>query len=76
MQNFSSNPFFEDKKLSKTYSFSDEGTTTITGTTITWKEGMVTDQSHFFLLLWSNLFRTTWEAFVSFLLKLLGCDKW
>lgn len=48
MQNFSSNPFFEDKKLSKTYSFSDEGTTTITGTTIKWKEGMVTDRSHFF----------------------------
>ncbi|ONK75452.1 uncharacterized protein A4U43_C03F16990 [Asparagus officinalis] len=38
--NFSANPYFEDTKLSKTYTFLDEGTTNITGTTIKWKEGM------------------------------------
>ncbi|KAL5992118.1 hypothetical protein ACLOJK_013033 [Asimina triloba] len=38
--NFSPNPYFEDTKLTKTYSFSDDGTTKITGTTIKWKEGM------------------------------------
>ncbi|XP_020105580.1 NAP1-related protein 2-like isoform X2 [Ananas comosus] len=38
--NFSPNPYFEDTCLRKTYSFSDEGTTNITGTTIKWKEGM------------------------------------
>lgn len=37
---FSPNPYFEDAKLTKTFSFSDEGTTDITGTTIKWKEGM------------------------------------
>ncbi|PIA57449.1 hypothetical protein AQUCO_00600286v1 [Aquilegia coerulea] len=37
---FNSNPYFEDTKLTKTFSFSDEGTTKITGTTINWKEGM------------------------------------
>ncbi|KAL5725438.1 Asparagine-rich protein (ARP protein) [Ranunculus cassubicifolius] len=36
---FSSNPYFEDEKLTKTFSFSDEGITKITGTTIKWKEG-------------------------------------
>ncbi|KAK2994640.1 hypothetical protein RJ640_025694 [Escallonia rubra] len=38
--NFKSNPYFEDTKLKKTYTFYDEGTTKITGTTIKWKEGM------------------------------------
>ncbi|XP_065034223.1 NAP1-related protein 2-like [Musa acuminata AAA Group] len=38
--NFSNNPYFEDTKLTKTYSFTDEGTTNVTGTTIKWKEGM------------------------------------
>ncbi|XP_068641700.1 NAP1-related protein 2-like [Aristolochia californica] len=38
--NFSPNPYFEDTKLTKTFSFSDEGITKITGTTIKWKEGM------------------------------------
>lgn len=38
--NFSPNPYFEDASLTKTYSFYDEGTTNITGTTIKWKEGM------------------------------------
>ncbi|XP_058096523.1 NAP1-related protein 2-like isoform X2 [Magnolia sinica] len=37
---FSPNPYFEDTKLTKTFSFYDEGTTKITGTTIKWKEGM------------------------------------
>lgn len=40
-QNFSPNPYFEDSNLTKAFSFSDEGTTKITGTTIKWKEGMV-----------------------------------
>ncbi|EXC20616.1 Protein SET [Morus notabilis] len=39
--NFNNNPYFEDAKLSKTFTFSDEGTTKISGTTIKWKEGMV-----------------------------------
>ncbi|KAH7683884.1 template-activating factor I protein [Dioscorea alata] len=38
--NFSPNPFFEDTKLTKTYSFLDEGTTNITGTEIKWKDGV------------------------------------
>ncbi|XP_024029635.1 NAP1-related protein 2 [Morus notabilis] len=38
--NFNNNPYFEDAKLSKTFTFSDEGTTKISGTTIKWKEGM------------------------------------
>lgn len=37
--NFSSNPYFEDTKLTKTFTFLDEGTTKITATTIKWKEG-------------------------------------
>jgi hypothetical protein len=40
-QNFKENPHFEDTKLIKTFTFSDEGTTKITGTDIKWKEGMV-----------------------------------
>ncbi|XP_039126037.1 NAP1-related protein 2-like isoform X2 [Dioscorea cayenensis subsp. rotundata] len=38
--NFSPNPYFEDTKLTKSFSYSDEGTTSVTGTTIKWKEGM------------------------------------
>ncbi|XP_010258384.1 PREDICTED: NAP1-related protein 2-like [Nelumbo nucifera] len=38
--NFNPNPYFEDTKLTKTFTFFDEGTTKITGTTIKWKEGM------------------------------------
>eukprot|EP00262_Sarcandra_glabra_P009617 TRINITY_DN24069_c0_g1_i1.p1 TRINITY_DN24069_c0_g1~~TRINITY_DN24069_c0_g1_i1.p1 ORF type:complete len:259 (-),score=80.59 TRINITY_DN24069_c0_g1_i1:365-1141(-) len=40
MFSFSPNPYFENAKLTKIFSFSDEGTTNITGTTIKWKEGM------------------------------------
>ncbi|XP_043705927.1 NAP1-related protein 2-like isoform X3 [Telopea speciosissima] len=39
-KNFNPNPHFEDTKLTKTFTFFDEGTTKITGTTIKWKEGM------------------------------------
>jgi hypothetical protein len=35
------NPYFEDTKLTKTFTFYDEGTTKITGTNIKWKEGTV-----------------------------------
>lgn len=38
--NFNENPYFEDTKLTKTFTFFDEGTTKITGTNIKWKEGM------------------------------------
>ncbi|XP_072980613.1 NAP1-related protein 2-like [Typha angustifolia] len=38
--NFSPNPYFEDIKLTKTYLFTEEGTTNINGTAIKWKEGM------------------------------------
>ncbi|KAI3513397.1 hypothetical protein L2E82_26791 [Cichorium intybus] len=38
--NFSPNPYFEDSKLTKTFTFLDEGTTKITATSIKWKEGM------------------------------------
>jgi template-activating factor I len=41
MQNFSENPYFEDRKLTKSYAFADDGTTTINATSIKWKEGMV-----------------------------------
>ncbi|CAN6239717.1 unnamed protein product [Urochloa humidicola] len=37
---FSSNPYFEDKKLTKTYSMSDDGTISVNGTSIKWKKGM------------------------------------
>ena len=36
-----SNPFFEDTKLTKTFTFSDEGITKIPATSIKWKEGIV-----------------------------------
>ncbi|KAK4489867.1 hypothetical protein RD792_000514 [Penstemon davidsonii] len=38
--NFKPNPFFEDTKLTKTFTFLEEGTTKITATSIKWKEGM------------------------------------
>ncbi|KAG5602323.1 hypothetical protein H5410_033693 [Solanum commersonii] len=38
-QNFKSNPFFENSKLSKTYTFLEDGPTKITATPIKWKEG-------------------------------------
>ncbi|GAV57825.1 NAP domain-containing protein [Cephalotus follicularis] len=39
--NFSPNPYFEDTKLTKTFTYvDDEGTTKITSTSIKWKEGM------------------------------------
>lgn len=47
-QNFKANPYFEDTKLTKTFAFSDEGTTKITGTAIRWKEGMVVAIFFFF----------------------------
>ncbi|KAL6965942.1 hypothetical protein U1Q18_048510, partial [Sarracenia purpurea var. burkii] len=40
-KNFGPNPYFEDTKLTKTFTFLDEGTTKITATSIKWKEGMV-----------------------------------
>ncbi|XP_057951992.1 NAP1-related protein 1-like [Malania oleifera] len=39
--NFNPNPYFEDTKLTKTFTFLDEGTSEITATSIKWKEGMV-----------------------------------
>lgn len=38
--NFSPNEYFEDSKLTKTFTFLDEGTTKVTATSIKWKEGM------------------------------------
>ncbi|KAL3335551.1 hypothetical protein AABB24_031664 [Solanum stoloniferum] len=37
--NFKPNPFFENSKLSKTYTFLEDGPTKITATPIKWKEG-------------------------------------
>ncbi|XP_002970334.2 NAP1-related protein 2 isoform X2 [Selaginella moellendorffii] len=37
---FKPNPYFEDTKLVKVFRFSDEGTTSISGTKIRWKDGM------------------------------------
>ncbi|CAL5031657.1 unnamed protein product [Urochloa decumbens] len=37
---FSSNPYFEDKKLTKTYSMNDDGTISVKATSIKWKTGM------------------------------------
>ncbi|RDX85881.1 NAP1-related protein 2 [Mucuna pruriens] len=37
--NFNPNPYFEDTKLVKTYTFLEEGTTKVTATPIKWKEG-------------------------------------
>ncbi|KAI4326641.1 hypothetical protein MLD38_031931 [Melastoma candidum] len=38
--NFRPNPYFEDAKLVKTFTFLDEGSTKVTATPIKWKEGM------------------------------------
>ncbi|KZV23321.1 hypothetical protein F511_02222 [Dorcoceras hygrometricum] len=38
--NFNPNPYFENTALTKTFTFHEEGTTTITATSIQWKEGM------------------------------------
>ncbi|KAF2315965.1 hypothetical protein GH714_040760 [Hevea brasiliensis] len=38
--NFQPNPYFEDTKLTKTFTFLGEGTTEITATLIKWKQGM------------------------------------
>ncbi|CAH9095820.1 unnamed protein product [Cuscuta epithymum] len=37
---FKPNPYFEDTKLTKSYTFHEDGTTKITATPIKWKEGM------------------------------------
>ncbi|OIV89393.1 hypothetical protein TanjilG_22315 [Lupinus angustifolius] len=37
--NFNPNPYFEDTKLIKTFTFLEEGTTKVTATPIKWKEG-------------------------------------
>ncbi|PHT97970.1 NAP1-related protein 2 [Capsicum chinense] len=37
--NFKPNPYFENSKLSKTYTFLEDGPTKISATTIKWKEG-------------------------------------
>ncbi|KAL5206134.1 hypothetical protein ABZP36_034343 [Zizania latifolia] len=38
---FSPNPYFEDTKLTKAYSFSDDGAVKVKATSIRWKEGMI-----------------------------------
>ncbi|KAG0556477.1 hypothetical protein KC19_11G056200 [Ceratodon purpureus] len=38
--NFRANPYFEDTKLTKIFKFSDEGTTSVSGTQPKWKAGM------------------------------------
>ncbi|XP_022856243.1 NAP1-related protein 2-like isoform X5 [Olea europaea var. sylvestris] len=38
--NFNPNPYFEDTKLTKIFTFLEEGTTKITATSIKWKAGM------------------------------------
>ncbi|CAI9773740.1 unnamed protein product [Fraxinus pennsylvanica] len=38
--NFKPNPYFEDTKLTKTFTFLEDGTTKISSTSIKWKEGM------------------------------------
>ncbi|KAH9308258.1 hypothetical protein KI387_036169 [Taxus chinensis] len=37
---FRLNPYFEDMKLVKVFRFSDDGTTSISGSTVKWKDGM------------------------------------
>ncbi|KAA0048193.1 NAP1-related protein 2 [Cucumis melo var. makuwa] len=39
MFSFNENPYFEDRKLEKTYTFFEDGAIKITGTTIKWKDG-------------------------------------
>jgi len=38
--NFRANPYFNDAKLTKVFSFSDDGTTSVSGTQPKWKAGM------------------------------------
>jgi template-activating factor I len=38
--NFRENPYFSDSKLTKVFSFSDDGTTSVSGTQPNWKAGM------------------------------------
>jgi template-activating factor I len=56
-QNFSDNPYFEDKKITKTYVFADDGTTTINATSIKWKEGMVFSRTVIYLFEMDKLLR-------------------
>lgn len=44
LQNFNSNPYFKNTKLSKTYTFLEDGPTKITASTIQWTEGRVSCQ--------------------------------
>eukprot|EP00252_Welwitschia_mirabilis_P008881 TRINITY_DN2112_c0_g1_i1.p1 TRINITY_DN2112_c0_g1~~TRINITY_DN2112_c0_g1_i1.p1 ORF type:complete len:265 (-),score=82.89 TRINITY_DN2112_c0_g1_i1:420-1214(-) len=37
---FHPNPYFEDRKLTKVFSFSDDGTANVSGTSVKWKDGM------------------------------------
>lgn len=37
---FRPNPYFEDTELVKVFRFSDEGTTSVSGSTVKWKDGM------------------------------------
>ncbi|CAN7098868.1 unnamed protein product [Brassica rapa subsp. narinosa] len=46
LQHFNPNPYFEDEKLTKTFTFLKEGTTKITVTPIKWKEGKFGDAQH------------------------------
>ena len=41
VQNFQRNPYFNDAKLTKVFSFSDDGTTSVSGFQPKWKSGMV-----------------------------------
>lgn len=41
VQNFRTNPYFEDTKLTKEFRFSDDGSTSVSGTQPKWKDGMV-----------------------------------
>ncbi|KAL0697903.1 hypothetical protein Bca4012_054025 [Brassica carinata] len=44
---FNPNPYFEDGKLTKTFTFLEVGTTKITATPIEWKEGKEADEEDF-----------------------------
>lgn len=60
-QTFNPNPYFENTKLTKTFTFREEGTTEITATPIKWKEGMVK----------VFVFALFWYHFCPFLLYML-----
>ncbi|KAJ7523932.1 hypothetical protein O6H91_18G069000 [Diphasiastrum complanatum] len=40
LMSFKPNPYFEDTKLVRVFRFSDDGTTSVSGTSIHWKDGM------------------------------------